>query len=83
LCEPFLLPVRKEQKQWREDLDPKIEAVRELAREFNTGYVPLDGLFTQAATKREPSFWAVDGVHPTDSGHALISRAWLEVVKGL
>ena len=34
LCEPFLLHVREEMKTWREDLDPKIEVVHDLVREF-------------------------------------------------
>lgn len=80
LLEPFLVPALPEQKEWREDLDPKIQAVRELAREFGGVYVPLDGLFAAACTRREPGFWAPDGVHPSPAGHALIARAWLEAV---
>jgi acyl-CoA thioesterase-1 len=81
LCEPFVLPVPEDRKQWREDIDPKIHAVRELAMEFNTLYIPLDGIFAAASAKREPAFWAPDGVHPSQAGHALIARAWLETVK--
>ena len=81
ICEPFVLPYPEDRKQWREDLDPKIQAVRELAQEFKTLYVPLDGLFAAACTKREPKFWAADGVHPTQAGHALIAQAWLKAVK--
>lgn len=80
LLEPFLLPALPDQKAWREDLDPKIQAVRELARDFAAAYVPLDGLFAAAATRREPTFWAPDGVHPSPAGHGLIARAWLEAV---
>jgi len=80
LLEPFVLPVPEDRKAWREDLDPKIHAVRELAREFGALYVPLDGLFAAASTRREPAFWAHDGVHPSPAGHALIARAWLEAV---
>ena len=80
LLEPFVLPHPADRKAWREDLDPKIAVVRELALEFNAVYIPLDGLFAAAAARREPSFWAADGVHPTPSGHALIARAWLEAV---
>ena len=80
LLEPFLVPALPEQKESREDLDPKIQAVRELAREFGAVYVPLDGLFAAACTRREPGFWAPDGVHPSPAGHALIARAWLEAV---
>ena len=80
LMEPFLLPVSEELKSWREDLDPKIHVVRELAREFNATLVPLDGLFAQASAKREPCFWSTDGVHLTFEGHALVAQAWLDAV---
>ncbi len=83
LLEPFVLPVPDDRKTWREDLDPKIHAVRQLAREFEALYVPLDGLFAAAATRKEPAFWAHDGVHPSPAGHALIARAWLEAVEAL
>lgn len=83
LCEPFVLPVPEDREDWREDLDPKIAVVRKLAREYRALYVPFDGLFAQAATQREPAFWAPDGVHPSDAGHALMAQAWLRTVKAL
>ena len=81
LCEPFVLPVPDDRKQWREDLDPKIQVVRKLSLEFNTLYIPFDGIFASACARREPVFWAEDGVHPTQAGHALMAKAWLDVVK--
>jgi acyl-CoA thioesterase I len=81
LIEPFVLPVPEDRKKWREDLDLKINAVRELAREFKTLYVPLDGLFAQASTQAPSAYWAPDGVHPSPAGHALIAKAWLDAVK--
>lgn len=78
LMEPFLLPVAPEVDLWREDLDPKIQVVRRLARDFDCALVPLEDLFAAAATRRDPAYWAEDGVHPTPAGHALIARAWLE-----
>jgi lysophospholipase L1-like esterase len=83
LCEPFVLPVPEDRLKWREDLDPKIGVVRKLAQEFRAFLVPLDTLFAQAAERREPSFWAPDGVHPSPAGHALISQAWLETIRAL
>lgn len=83
LCEPFVLPVPEDRKRWREDLDPKIDVVRNLAREFGALLVPLDGLFAQASTLRNPGFWAPDGVHPSPAGHALITKAWLQTAKAL
>ncbi len=81
LCEPFALPVSQDKVQWREDLDPKIQVVRQLAMEFNALYVPFDGLFASASTLREASFWAGDGVHPSQAGHALMAQAWLKAVR--
>jgi len=78
LCEPFVLPTPPDRRRWREDLDPKIQAVRDLAREYNALLIPLDGIFAQASTYREPEIWAPDGVHPSPAGHGLIAKAWLE-----
>ncbi|NOU88942.1 GDSL family lipase [Paenibacillus sp. LMG 31460] len=80
LIEPFVLPVPEDRKLWREDLDPKINVVRELAREFGALLVPLDGIFAQASMLAPSSFWAPDGVHPSPAGHALIAKAWLKAV---
>jgi acyl-CoA thioesterase-1 len=83
LCEPFVLPTPADREAWREDLDPKIEVVQRLAREFSAILVPLDEIFAQAATRREPTFWTGDGVHPTLAGHALIAQSWLRAIKSL
>lgn len=81
LCEPFVLPVPPDRRAWREDLDPRIQVVRQLAVEYNAVLVPLDGLFAQAAAaRRDPAYWLPDGVHPTRAGHALISQAWLSAL---
>lgn len=80
LMEPFVLPVTEDRRAWREDLDPKIGAVRELAAEFGALLVPLDGLFSAAAAVREPAYWAPDGVHPSPAGHALIAKAWMQTM---
>ena len=78
LLEPFLLHVPEDRYAWREDLNPKIDAVRKLAVEFGAELLPLDGLFAQAATQAPAVYWAGDGVHPSAAGHALIAETWLE-----
>lgn len=81
LIEPFVVPHPEDRKTWREDLDPKIQVVRELAREYGALLVPLDGLFAAASMRAEPKYWAPDGVHPSPAGHALIAEAWLKAVE--
>ena len=81
LLEPFVLPTTPERATWRADLDPRIDVVRRIARDYHAILLPLDGLFAAAATQREPAFWASDGVHPTQAGHALIAQAWIRAIE--
>ncbi|MBM7440367.1 SGNH/GDSL hydrolase family protein [Streptomyces sp. HB132] len=77
LIEPFLVPVRDEQWAWREDLDPRIQAVRRLAEEFGAALLAADGLLNQAARAAGGAECiAGDGIHPTPLGHTLLAEAW-------
>jgi lysophospholipase L1-like esterase len=80
LIEPFLLPVIDEQWKWREDLDAKIQVVRELAREYQAWLIAADGMFAELAATTGPEYWAFDGVHPTAAGHQALAEAWLRQV---
>ncbi|MEU9718178.1 GDSL-type esterase/lipase family protein [Streptomyces sp. NPDC047976] len=92
LIEPFLLPIRgvveagaarigeRERRQWRTDLDPKIQAVRRLARRYGAHLIAADGMFAELGARTGPEHWAADGVHPTPAGHAALAAAWLRLV---
>ncbi|MFD7586161.1 GDSL-type esterase/lipase family protein [Kitasatospora sp. NPDC059811] len=92
LIEPFLLPVHgvieagaaligaEERRQWRTDLDPKIQAVRKLARTYGAHLLAADGMFAELAATAGPEHWSADGVHPTPAGHAALAAAWLRLV---
>ncbi|HEX2999244.1 MAG TPA: SGNH/GDSL hydrolase family protein [Armatimonadota bacterium] len=82
ILEPFVLPALPDRVTWREDLDPRIAAARRIALDYKAIFIPLDGLFAAAAAQRGCAFWASDGVHPTQAGHALISQAWIQAVGG-
>ncbi len=79
LCEPFLLPTLEDRRQWREDLDPRITAIRELAWKYRLSYLPLDGVFAAVASKAPFAHWLPDGVHASLAGHALIAEEWLNL----
>lgn len=83
LCEPFVLQEPKDRQAWREDLDPKIQVVRKLSKEFDALYIPFDGLFAQAASRCDSTFWSLDGVHPTLAGHGLMAKAWLKAINAI
>lgn len=83
IMEPFVLPVPEDRIVWREDLDPRIDAIRRVAREFNCQYLPCDGIFAAASTQRNCAVWAADGVHPSQAGHALMAQAWIAAMGGI
>lgn len=92
LIEPFLLPIRglvevgdvhvgaEVRKEWRADLNPKIQVVRELARKYGAHLLAADGMFAELAATTGPEYWTADGVHPTPAGHAALAAAWLRLV---
>ena len=77
LIEPFLLPVDDGQRRWRDDLDPKIQVVRDLARRFDAALVAADGMFAGLAAQTGPEDSAADGVHPTAAGHQALAQSWV------
>ncbi|MFE7560152.1 SGNH/GDSL hydrolase family protein [Kitasatospora sp. NPDC057500] len=92
LIEPFLLPVGavieagdalvgpEQREEWRADLDPKIQAVRRLARRYGARLLAADGMFAELAATDGAEHWAVDGIHPTQAGHDALAAAWLRLV---
>jgi lysophospholipase L1-like esterase len=82
LCEPFLLHVRPEMATWREDLNPKIAVIHELAKKYKAKLVKFDEMLTAEAVKVGISTLAEDGIHPSQLGHELMAKLWLEVVLG-
>lgn len=82
IIEPFLIPVA-DKEFFREDLDPKIQVIRKLAREYAEVYLPTDGLLAAAYIGKEPTEFAADGVHPTAMGADFIGKLYCEYVAPL
>ncbi len=80
LCEPFLLSVRKEMNTWREDLNPKIDVVHAMAKEFSAVLVPFDSYLNNLATRVPMAEIADDGIHPTFFAHSEMAKLWLSTV---
>lgn len=81
VIEPFLIPADPQKEIWHEDLDPKIQAARRLAREYADYFLPMDGLFQSRIVQgASPAELSEDGVHPTDAGHAVIAEAYLKLL---
>lgn len=82
MLEPVLTPVEDAQWAWREDLDPKITAIRRLAQRHGLELVPTDAVLNATAAVLAVGELAADGVHPTPAGHRLIADAFLQTYRG-
>ncbi len=80
ILEPFVIPV-EDKLHFREDLAPKIEIIRKLAREYACVYLPTDGLLNSAFIGDDPLSFAADGVHPTDKGAEFIGRMYAQFAR--
>jgi acyl-CoA thioesterase-1 len=83
IIEPFLLNSLPDRASWREDLDPKIQVARKLAKEYADFYLPLDGIFAKVEVERYTcNQIAEDGVHPSAIGHAIIAEEYIKAIAG-
>lgn len=83
IIEPFLLNSLPNRASWREDLDPKIQVARKLAKEYADFYLPLDGIFAKTEVERYTCKQiAEDGVHPSAIGHAIIAEEYIKAIAG-
>lgn len=80
VIEPFYLPYPDDRKSWHMDLNPKVEILRDLATLYATRYIPMGGIMRAASLLQPYAVWAADGVHPTQAGHALIAKAFMDTV---
>lgn len=79
LMEPFALPYPKDRQVWRKHLDPRIQIVRRLAKDYHATLIPLDGYLNAKGIENDyKTYTGDDGVHPTLTGHAAIAKTWLD-----
>jgi lysophospholipase L1-like esterase len=86
ICEPFVAEAgrrREDYKIWRECIDGYREEAASIAEEFGAIFVPLQDMFDEMCKKYTPEYWIWDGVHPTENGHGLIAKRWMECTKSL
>lgn len=82
LMEPFFLPGSATEpmlEYFGEEIPLRAAAVRDLAKEFSLPFIPLQEKFNELTKLCPPSYWLMDGVHPTPAGHRMIAEEWMKV----
>ena len=88
LMEPFFLPTKDrfkaEENTCREEIGRYSQICRRIAeKDGRIFFIPLQHLFDEAAEGRDCAYWIWDGIHPTESGHALIARECIKAFKAM
>lgn len=82
MLEQYLVDV-EDKAFFREDINPKIDITRKLAREYADAFVPTDGIFAEATIHEGPLYWTLEGIHTTPAGAQLIAKHYLEAIRPL
>ena len=83
ICEPFATKgVKSVDDKWYPTFDLFRKAALDIANEYNAAFVPYQAAFDKALESAPPTYWSLDGVHPSIAGEALMARTWMEAVKG-
>lgn len=85
ILEPFVLKGEATGEQWelfRAETEKRAVIAKSIAAEYGLDFVPLMEKFDDACELAPPSYWLMDGVHPTAAGHELIAREWIKVFEG-
>lgn len=83
LMEPFRYRDQQDDETWKIQngrIHEYQRIIRKIAAERNAVFVPLVEVLESAFQKAPKEYWLWDGVHPTYSGHQLLSKAWLNAV---
>lgn len=86
ILEPFLLKASATEENWdhfRGEVEKRAAKAKEIAEKYNLTFISLQDKFDEAAKTAPPSYWLIDGVHPTTAGHELIKREWIKAFKQL
>ena len=83
LCEPFVLEGTATKERMQEFLEVKnyAKVVKEIAKDFNAYFLPLQKDFDDGAEKHGAEHYLGDGVHPHAAGAQLIAEKWLNLYK--
>lgn len=84
ILEPFVLKAAATEDNWdyfERETRLRAQSAKKAAEQFGCVFVPLQDKFNALCEKAEPSYWLLDGVHPTAMGHQLIADALIKAVE--
>ncbi len=81
ILEPFILRASGTEvcyEYFRAEVEKRAASAKRVAEKFDLPFIPLQAKFDELTKLAPPSFWLMDGVHPTPAGHEVIANAVVE-----
>ena len=81
ILEPFVLKAAATAGDWgvfKNETALRAKSAKAVAEKYGLTFVPLQAAFDALCEKAEPSYWLLDGVHPSAMGHQVIADALCE-----
>ena len=81
ILEPFALKGTGNEAYWDEfysEVKKRAAKAKESAERYDLTFIPLQDKFEEATKQAPNEYWLMDGVHPTEAGHALIQNEWVK-----
>lgn len=86
ILEPFVLhgeATNEHYDEFRAEVLKRAEKAKKIAEEYNLPFIALQEKLDKFYQTAPEGYWLWDGVHPTQAGHELIKREWLNTFKNL
>ena len=81
ILEPFVLKAAATAGEWgvfKNETALRAKSAKAVAEKYGLIFVPLQETFDALCDKAEPSYWLLDGGHPSAMGHQVIADALCE-----
>ena len=81
ILEPFIIGFNEEIICMKNDLDEKIQVIKELANKYDLEYISFTNEFNQLLTKDNYLEYTKEGIHLLDKGYEIISNKLISNIK--
>lgn len=84
LCLPFILEFDDFMKKMKyEDLIYKQQAIKDISKEYNLPLIDFQKILDKSSEKTDLRKLSIEGIHPLEKGHKILSEYWIEEVEKL
>lgn len=74
ILEPFILGFKEEYIIMKDDLNDKINVIKQVANKYNIEYLSFENEFNNLITKENEEEYSLEGIHPLPKGYQVMAN---------